>query len=461
MHKIKQALAWLDINGLFVLSAFLIVFIPLFPKIPIFDVLPGYIVRARPEDVLILFTALIWIKDALKKKFEFNSIFLWIVIFYTVSGAISIFLGTVLLQSIPSQLLHIGKSSLHLFRYLEYFALFFFTYSSIKTQKQLKIILSLVTITIFLVVLYGFGQEYFKFPLFSTMNREYSKGVTLYLREGARPQSTFAGHYDLAAYLVIVLPLIFSLALATLNINFKKLHTLTKQKSTYLCAFLHFVHILGAWMLVTSGSKTALLAYVVGIFIVLLFYLQKLGNLKQQIKWGSFALILTTLVLSVFLNYFAKPTRDKIISLIQTQFGTADAPDNPDATPDDLIGDGVVFKQITLKNPDGTERKEWIEEKSTWSPNALKYGLSMGIRLDTLWPNALKGFANNPLFGNGYSTLTVVDTPWEYSNADSTDNNYLRTLGETGIVGFIIFYGFVTVVLFELLKIKVVISPLM
>ncbi len=460
MNKLKQILTWLDIHSLFVLSAFLLVFIPLFPKIPIFDLLPGYIVRARPEDILIALTAVIWIKDVIKKRFKFQTTYFWMVVLYTISGTISILLGTILIQSIPAQPLHVGKSGLHLFRYLEYFALFFFTYSSIKTEKQLKIILVLLTVTVLGVVFYGFGQEYLHFPLYSTMNREYSKGVTLYLQEGARPQSTFAGHYDLATYLVIVLPIVFSLALNTLHIDFKKFKSTFKQKSNYISIFLHAVHILGAWMLVTSGSKTALLAYVVGILVVLLHYLQRLGNLKQQLKWGSIAFTIITISLILFLNFFAQTTRDKFISLFKTTFSSSDTPIELNAIPDDLVGDGIAFKQVVVKNEDGTERKEWIEEKSTWSQNALKYGLSMGIRLDTLWPNALKGFVNNPLFGNGYATLVSVSNPGEYSTAESTDNNFLRTIGETGIFGFIIFYGFILIISLEVYKQKSSTSPI-
>lgn len=454
MNKVKQILSWLDLHGLFALSTFLIVFIPLFPKIPIFDVLPGYIVRARPEDILIFVTAIVWIKDAYKKRFEVSTTYFWIVVAYAISGATSILLGTVLIQSIPSELLHIGKSSLHLFRYLEYFALFFFTYSSIKTEKQLKIVLSLLSITVLAVVFYGFGQEFLKFPLYSTMNREYSKGVTLYLQEGARPQSTFAGHYDLAAYLVIVLPILFSLGLSKLNINFKYIKESLKDKSNYISAFIHLVHLFGAWMLVTSGSKTALFAYLVGIFIVLLQYLKKIGNLKQQLKWGSIATVISLVFISLFINFFAQSTKTQIISLIKNTFNSSETLENPDAKPDDLIGDGVIFKQIEVVNNDGSISYKWVEEQSTWSQNALKYGLSMGIRLDTLWPNAVKGFFNNPLFGNGYSTLPTVDNPGEYNNEDSTDNNFLRTLGETGTFGFILFYGLITLITIEVFKSK-------
>ena len=64
------------------------------------------------------------------------------------------------------------------------------------------------------VSLYGVGQKYLYWPVYSTMNREFSKGLQLYLTEHARVQSTFGGHYDYAAYLVIVLPVVMAMAFA-------------------------------------------------------------------------------------------------------------------------------------------------------------------------------------------------------------------------------------------------------
>ncbi|MBQ6438014.1 hypothetical protein IJJ12_01370, partial [bacterium] len=81
------------------------------------------------------------------------------------------------------------------------------------------------------------------------------------------------------------------------------------------------------------------------------------------------------------------------------------------------------------------------EATRTWSVNAEKYGLSMAIRFDTLWPNAIAGWRRNPLLGSGYATLTKGDSLEVFTEADSTDNNYLRTLGETGLLGLLCFYG--------------------
>ena len=55
------------------------------------------------------------------------------------------------------------------------------------------------------VILFAFGQKLFNWPVISTMNREFSQGLLGYLNEWTRVNSTFAGHYDLAAYTVLIL----------------------------------------------------------------------------------------------------------------------------------------------------------------------------------------------------------------------------------------------------------------
>ena len=64
------------------------------------------------------------------------------------------------------------------------------------------------------VIMYGIGQKFYGFPIVSTMNEEFSKGYLLSLGEWSRISSTFAGHYDLAAYLVMTLAVIVALIFA-------------------------------------------------------------------------------------------------------------------------------------------------------------------------------------------------------------------------------------------------------
>ena len=93
-------------------------------------------------------------------------------------------------------------------------------------------------------------------------------------------------------------------------------------------------------------------------------------------------------------------------------------------------------------------------KQRTFSDNAYKYGLSTAIRLDALWPQAMAGFKKNPLLGSGYSTLTKSSVG-QFTEAESTDNDYLRLLGETGALGFVSFFSIVFLVLkASVLKLK-------
>jgi O-antigen ligase len=53
---------------------------------------------------------------------------------------------------------------------------------------------------------------------------------------------------------------------------------------------------------------------------------------------------------------------------------------------------------------------------------------STSIRLNVEWPRAIRAFIKNPLLGTGYSSITLA-----------TDNDYLRLLGEIGVLGFFSF----------------------
>jgi O-antigen ligase len=59
-----------------------------------------------------------------------------------------------------------------------------------------------------------------------------------------------------------------------------------------------------------------------------------------------------------------------------------------------------------------------------------------------LWPQAIKGFLKNPILGSGYSTLVKGNVD-EFTYAESTDNDYLRMLGETGLFGTLSFLAII------------------
>src|SRR5687768_2272691 len=207
----KKILNWLDENILLVLCGFLIAFIPLYPKIPLFSPIESYIVRVRLEDIFVLIAAAIWFIQYYRQKIVIRD--KWVVgliAAYAFAGLLSIISALLITKTVPFEAIHLGKTLLHYFRYLEYFVLFFLTMSAVKSRKDFTLLLTVVVITVLGVSMYGFAQKYYYWPVYSTMNREFSKGIRLYLTEHARVQSTFGGHYDLAAYLVIMLPLLLS-----------------------------------------------------------------------------------------------------------------------------------------------------------------------------------------------------------------------------------------------------------
>ena len=72
----------------------------------------------------------------------------------------------------------------------------------------------------------------------------------------------------------------------------------------------------------------------------------------------------------------------------------------------------VVREKISLVSIVYAEEKVVFEDRST------------SIRLAVEWPRAMRAFYKSPFLGTGYSSITLA-----------TDNDYLRALGETGILG--------------------------
>ncbi|MBP7740814.1 O-antigen ligase family protein [Candidatus Woesebacteria bacterium] len=484
---LKKITKFIDENILLILSILLLLVIPLYPKLPIFDIIPGYIVRVRIEDFLILFTNFVFLIQVIRKKATLKTPLTKIIFAYAVVGILSILSGIFITKTIPTTFVHLSKSALHYLRYLEYFSLFFIFYSSIKSKKQLKILITTAVISFFLVGIYGLGQKYLYWPVYSTMNREFSKGIRLYLTEHARVQSTFGGHYDMAAYLVIILPIIL-------------LMTKISNKKT-IRIFYWVVFSLGMWLMVTGASRTSFVASLIGIFLTILVRSFKEDDKKKKIKYFlSQSLITGILTLSIFSIFgddiserllqslnsypvFAKnyqivtnkitQTKDYInYKLAEQNIDTEikiEKPENGLSTeeaailvasderpkplkPSDVFVDVPDRIEVATISATGVKSTITIDAPRTYSDNALKYGLSLAIRLDTLWPQAIKGFYTNPLLGSGYGTLTKSQVD-EFTEADSTDNNFLRTLGELGLLGFITFYGAVVLAIIQAYKI--------
>lgn len=446
---IKKLFYWLDNNLLTVFAGFLLVFIPLYPKWPLFDVLPGYIVRVRLEDFLVTIAIVFYLLQLARRKFSLNlspgSISL---LLYLLVGLVSCIVAIFVIKTVPVELNQVGKTFLHWGRRIEYFTLFFIVFSSIKSNRVAKIFIILLFATLIAVVLYGFGQKYLYWPAFSTMNREFSKGWWLYLTEHARVLSTFGGHYDLAGYLVITLTLAWSFLFGAKNLLQK--------------AGIGIILAGGFWLLILTASRISFAGYIIGLTIAVFLW-----SFKKGLGWAITRWI-AAVSLSVIIMLSFGDLSDRFLRLIKLDHRinnirqallnpASSAPQNNAnylennlaavASPSDTPPTPGRPAEVTGKEPPyfvPTETASGstvlVEKPRTYSKNAVLYDLSTGIRLDATWPRAIAGFKANPLTGSGYATLTKLSLH-EFTEAESTDNDFLRALGETGILGFLTFYG--------------------
>lgn len=478
----KKILAWLDKNILTLLTGILIVVIPLYPKIPLSDLIEGYIVRLRLEDILILFTCLVWGFQYLRKKITFQNTLIPKLIFgYLLVAVLSSLSAIFITKTVPVFPEHLFKLALHLFRRFEYFSLFFIAYSGVRNKKDLRNLFITGFITLILVVLYGFGQKYLYWPAFSTMNREFSKGLRLYLSPTSRVMSTFGGHYDYGAYLMMLLSFLIS-SIWLVKKNSVKLGLIILTLASY-------------WSFILTASRTSFIGYLVGITSIAVLLIKPYGFKWSLKKW--FSTMVVSFVIMIFFGdlserfyqMFQSPAAiQKFVPWMETgkieekmyavknvgykleawkksilEPAKPEPPKNSIST--DQLSQVAVSSDIppsTTKPlpPDVTQAEDdnrvtistssGETTKTTgggYSENALKYGLSVAIRLDALWPRAIEGFKRNPLLGSGYSTLTKTYND-EFTQAESTDNDYLRMLGETGLLGTLTFMSILFAMLY-------------
>lgn len=513
--RLKAIATWLDDHILIILAAFLLAFVPLYPKIPLWSPIEQYIVRVRMEDLAIGITLFVWLIQVIRKKARVVSPMFWLVLAYAVVGLVSTLVAMFVIKTIPLQPLHVGKTLLHYFRYLEYFSLFFVLFGAVKKRRHLVLGVSIFALTVLAISVYGYGQRYFYWPVYSTMNREFSKGIVLYLTQYARVQSTFAGHYDMAAYLVIALPLLLAVAYRV------------RRRSLSLA--IHSIFWIGTWLLILSASRTPFAAFMVGVAIVIAATTFNKPTWRQKAWFFVSRSIIFGLMSAVLFYYFGSDLTERLSSVINNQptlkaivdtatkqrrmfisdETLASLPLSPKQLSDQLPkgkppGNGISTEEVEaaakatsdvasgvdqppspakpsvapVPSPTPTTKPQLpagvyedipdkvmvatvsatgevtfvsVEKPRVYSKCALEQELSLCIRQETLWPRAIEGFLTNPITGSGYATLTKENVN-QFTEADSTDNNFLRTLGETGLLGFITFYGCVAFVLFKAAK---------
>src|SRR3989344_2546665 len=139
LNQFKPSLTWLDNHILEYLSLALLIFIPLYPKIPLTDILPGYIVRIRLDDFLVAFAFGVWLIWFVRGKVSLRGNLLLIpMALYALAGFASTLSAIFITKTVPFESLHVAKLYLHFFRRIEYFSVFFIFFSSIKSLSQIK-----------------------------------------------------------------------------------------------------------------------------------------------------------------------------------------------------------------------------------------------------------------------------------------------------------------------------------
>ncbi len=217
----------------------------------------------------------------------------------------------------------------------------------------------------------------------------------------------------------------------------------------------------GFWLLILTASRISFAAYLLGLTVVTFLW-----TFKKGIGWGISRWFVATF-LSLLLMLSFGDLSDRFLRLVRVseRLGgframlTSPAgrpPENvallennlaavtslSDKPPTPIRPAEVTGKEQPLLVAEKTASGStvYVERQRTYSKNAVLFDLSTGIRLDATWPRAIDGFKTNPLTGKGYATLTKVNIE-DFTEAESTDSDYLRALGETGLLGFLTFFG--------------------
>jgi len=267
----RKLLTWLDKNILKIGISFLLFFIPLYPKLPLFDIKHTW-VYVRLEDLFVALLIFIFFIQLARKKATLKTPLSLPIFLYWLIGGISLVFSIFVLS--PHLANFFPKVAiLHFLRRIEYMILFFVAFSTVKSRKDIYHYLAFFAFGVCGVVLYGFGQKFLGLPAFLTMNEEFAKGIPLFLPPEARTTSTFAGHYDLAAYLVFALAL-FSSLIFGLKSKWKKLG-------------LFFISLGAYFLLLFTASRISFVVYLIVVTFVLFL---------QRKKW----LIVPVVLISIF-----------------------------------------------------------------------------------------------------------------------------------------------------------------
>ena len=407
----QKLIGWLEKKGLSLSALFLLIFIPLYPKFPLFSI-SGTYVKVRVDDLVVLATILVWIWcEARRGAKIFRSRLAQLILVYWLIGFFSL-LNSLLVTKTVSPLLGL----LHFLRRVQYMSLFFIGFRAWQQRRSWRPYLIGLAMVVVGVFVFGAGQKYFGWPVISTMNEEFSKGLILKLDVWTRISSTFAGHYDLAVFAVLAISLLWGIVLGG---KFKKL----RWGSLILV-------ILSFYLLILTASRVSFGAYLVAIVFVLV-WAKRYWLVAPVLVLSLMAMNLNTDLGQRYLATFKlEPNTFSQLQFWKSwRIGRSDVGSEPTPTPKKETGDMVTIlpsgtsgegEEPIILNP--------IPIYPPPEPAVVAAQRSNDIRFKVEWPRALRAFAKSPLLGTGYSSVTLA-----------TDSDYLRAIAETGLLGLVAF----------------------
>ncbi|CAN5181184.1 hypothetical protein BH09PAT2_BH09PAT2_07970 [soil metagenome] len=447
MNKLIKSLRWIDDNILKILVIGFIFIIPLYPKLPLQNVNYTYI-AIRVEDIYMGIVCVIFLIQFLRRKVSVP---------WKMAALFGLFWASVFASYLVGFYVHKtviinNLGLLHSMRRVEYMMIFFVVYASIKTRRDFLLYMRLVLFVLGIVSVYGIGQKFLGWPAVQTMNPEYAKGYWLVLDAYARVSSTFAGHYDLAAYLIFLIPILLGYYLKSKN-------------------YIYFgVFVLALGTVILTASRASYLSYLIAVTCFLLY--------TRQFKLLLMVFIATAILTPLSSNLTQRLTRtfQQTKIFVDPETGKVIVP--KDNRIDNLpVGDfGATVdatkeaknaKPVVVDKKSATEAKKQIREQIVQNANSsgtllteaqinalvestfgkqipvTKYlvDISLSTRFQVEWPRAINAFKKDPILGTGPSSIT-----------EATDGDYLRWLGETGALGTILFLTIIGTIAFSILK---------
>lgn len=362
--------------------------VPTFPKFPLID-LPQTSVSIRLEDFLLAVLVVVWSLSVVKKipSILKNKQNILIAVFL-LTGLVSLLSAVLITNTVSAPV-----GFLHWARRLQYLVLLPIAYTLVSSSSRLRLVIKSLSLVTLYVFVFGLGQKFFNWPIITTQNAEYSQGLALSYMPGGHMISTFAGHYDLATFLIVTIPLWWLLVLAGKR-SMQGLKIFSKfvllEKAFYL-----FLALSGIWLLTHAASRISIVSYL-GAVTISLFFAKRKIFIPIIV---AFSLLATGLTSNLVSRY------QGIIEVVVDRISTTQ-----------------IVPTVLAQ----------VESVATAAPSPVIEDRSFAIRQNVSWPRAINAFLKNPLLGTGYSSLTLA-----------TDNGYLRMLGEIGALGSIAFIMFI------------------